>query len=544
MERLAQLKKPRRMKWMIALFLAALFAAGVAGTFSYGQPWDEGLEKEILLSNLREYAVLTGWENRVDALSSLDLVGRISESTERDHGMAAYYAFFPIYERMGDQTLVSMYAWHMYTFGISFVGAISVMLILKELYTSPLIWFAGTLSFFLTPRFFAESHYNNMDLTFISIILGMLLFLIRAAGNPSWKNLVPYAVFSGFLMNCRTPGIAIWAFGGFFLLAYQVIHHRPGKAIGKILGGFLLSVLFYYVLTPASWGDPVGFLKYCLENATHYTEWNKVIVYNGNMIQPAANGLPYSYLPKWILMTTPEHVLLLFAVSSIVYSIRLAGRVICVIRRDQVPVFTDRDYFAGMLLLLFWLPFAYLVYKSPSLVLYNGWRHCYFLYAPIILLFLYALDPESGIKKKKVSRMRVRLLSCVLILGLLSCAADLIHFHPYEYVYFNRIARNTLSVQGFEGDYWNVSVLGAVRHFEDEFYQGKKLKVALMVDAWGGQTETILNSEKLQIVSEAEADYFLFTTSALNNRMLTCGYKLVSGVEIDGYLISGVYTRE
>ena len=127
---------------------------------------------------------------------------------------------------------------------------------------------------------------------------------------------------------------------------------------------------------------------------------------------------------------------------------------------------------------------------------------------------------------------------------MLTTTVDLIHFHPYEYVYFNRIARSTLDIQGFEGDYWNVSVIEAARRFEAEHYQGKKLKVALMVDAWGGQEEAILNSDKLQIVDGPEADYYLFTTSALNNKLLTQGFKLISGVEIDGYLISGVYVGE
>ena len=494
MERLTQPGRPGWIRWTAVLLLLIMFVAGIASTFSYGMAWDEGLEKEILLSNIREYAALFGQEHRVDVLIKSDLVGKISESVERDHGMAAYYAFFPVYAATDTQALASMYAWHIYTFCIYFIGVVAVMLILKELFNNPLIWFGGTLSYFLTPRFFAESHYNNMDLTFISIILGMLLFLIKAARKPTWKYLIPYAVFSGFLMNCRTPGIAVWAFCGFFLVAFQVIRHASGAAYGKIIGGFILSIVVYLMLTPAIWGNPIEFLQYCLENATHYTQWNRVIIYNGNMILPSENGLPYSYLPKWILMTVPEYIMALFACSCAVYGIHLVKRALRITKKQSVPAFSDKDYFTGMLLLLFWVPFLFLVFKSPTLVLYNGWRHCYFLYAPIILVFLYVLEPEGNSKKRelKSSRVRTSLLYGVLILGMSATTVDLIHYHPYEYVYFNRIARSTLDVRGFEGDYWNVSIIEAVRRFEEEFYQGEKLKVAFMVDAWGGQDEAIL----------------------------------------------------
>ena len=546
MEQLTQSGKLRWIKWIAALLLLIMFAVGIATTFSYGMAWDEGLEKEILLSNIREYAALFHQEHKVDILIKSALVGKISESVERDHGMAAYYPFFPVYAAISSQPLASMYAWHIYTFCIFFIGVAAVMMILKELFSNPLIWFGGTLSYFLTPRFFAESHYNNMDLTFISIILGMLLFLIKTARNPSWKNLIPYAFFSGLLMNCRTPGIAVWAFCGFFLVAFQVIHRASCVTYVKILGGFILSIVVYLMLTPASWGNPIEFLQYCLDNATHYTQWDKVIMYNGNMIQPGLNGLPYSYLPKWILMTVPEYVVMLFACSCATFGIQLAKRALRIVKKQSVPPLGDKDYFTGMLLLLFWMPFLFLVCQSPTLVLYNGWRHCYFLYAPIILVFLYTLEPDGNSNRRAFisSRIRKPLLCGVLILGMLTTTVDLIHFHPYEYVYFNRIARSTLDIQGFEGDYWNVSVIEAARRFEAEHYQGKKLKVALMVDAWGGQEEAILNSDKLQIVDGPEADYYLFTTLALNNKLLTQGFKLISGVEIDGYLISGVYVGE
>ena len=101
-----------------------------------------------------------------------------------------------------------------------------------------------------------------------------------------------------------------------------------------------------------------------------------------------------------------------------------------------------------------------------------------------------------------------------------------------------------VEMEDFEGDYWNISTIPALRHFEKTCYQGEELKVALMVDAGGGQTEALMNSDRLRIVDESEADYFLFNVSALNDPSVLNEYELKSGLEQDGYLISGVYIRK
>ena len=532
------------MRLISVLLFAILFGISFMAVFSYGQPWDEQEEVGIFFSNMREYAVQAGLEDRISWFFEKYPVPRISESVEMDHGMAAYYALFPVYLMARLTAGAAMYVWHSYTFCIFFSGVIAVYLILRNLFSKPLIWFGGTLSYYLTPRFFAEGHYNSIDLVFVSFMLWMLYFLIRASRTMAWRYLVPYCFASAFLMNCRISGIAVWALGIFFVMVYQIIRRKRGIVYGKIAVSFFLSFLIYYALTPASWGRPVQFLQYCLENATHYSMWDHVVLFKGHMMQPAKNGLPYSYLPVWILITIPEHVLLLFALSCAVYGIRLMKRVSARFRNRPLPALSDSDFFAGMILLFFWLPFIYLVCKSHTLVLYNGWRHCYFLYVPVILHFMYVFESvpgdsvHSGFKAKKL------LLCGVLVVGLTSVTMDMIHYHPYEYVYFNRLGRSLFSTDGFEGDYWNVSTLGTLRHFEDECYHGEKLKVALMVDAGMGQTESLLNSEKIQVVDEPEADYYLFNYSALHNRSVLDGYEPVSWIERRGSVISGIYVKK
>ena len=534
------LARRRQRSLLTAVLFVMLFLVGLAATFSYGKPWDENIDVGNVMTNIRGYAAVVGLEEQARALTEGFHEAKIVEYVDRDHGMASYYGFFPIYLFTGFRTTETVYAWHIYTWVIFFSGVVAVYLFLKELFTSPVIWFGGMASFYLSPRFFAEGHYNNKDIVLAVLLIWMLYFLVRTARYGKWRDGILYAFFSALVMNCRIAGIPMWGAGAFFLALYRLLK-RKKEGWSAVVGGLLLSPVFWFVLTPAAWGNPIGLIQYSLEHSTHYGRWNRVIMFSGNLIRPAEYGVPRSYLAKWLLMTIPEHVLLLFGLSCAVCLFRLAKRIWVRLRHETVPPIPDRDYFAVLLMLLFWMPFAFLTYISPSLVLYNGWRHCYFLYAPFILLFSYALEPEE--KERKSSRIRYRLLCGVMIIGVISSAVDMIHFHPYQQVYFNRVARSLYAMEDYEGDYWNISNVAVLRRFEEECWQGETLKVALMVDTGAAQTEDMLNSKKLQVVDESEADYYLFNVSALYDKSVLAGYEPVSTVDVDGYIISGVFRR-
>lgn len=92
-------EKSARLKCFAVLMLIIMFASGLATTFSYGQTWDERTERVILLSNIREVLARIGREDMVISLPCGERSQRISESVDKDHGMAAYYGFSPFMPR-------------------------------------------------------------------------------------------------------------------------------------------------------------------------------------------------------------------------------------------------------------------------------------------------------------------------------------------------------------------------------------------------------------------------------------------------------------
>ena len=101
----------------VAIFFAALLIAGVIAGLDYGKTTDEGTEYAILESNAAEYACRLLGENSSIARRLTDGAVRISESIERDHGVSAYYPFYPIsvmLNRISPRAL--SLGWHAYTF--------------------------------------------------------------------------------------------------------------------------------------------------------------------------------------------------------------------------------------------------------------------------------------------------------------------------------------------------------------------------------------------------------------------------------------------
>ena len=81
---------------------------------------------------------------------------------------------------------------------------------------------------------------------------------------------------------------------------------------------------------------------------------------------------------------------------------------------------------------------------------YDGWRHIYYIYPPMIGFAMYAL---------KVARRRVRVALLVFFFIDMICASwFMLKNHPNQYVYFNILAGGYRNAKAnFDFDYWGMS---------------------------------------------------------------------------------------
>ena len=146
--------------------------------------------------------------------------------------------------------------------------------------------------------------------------------------------------------------------------------------------------------------------------------------------------LPYSYLPKWIFITTPLIILLLSITGFFFMFKRFIIRILNIKLTTQY--FNDlwrsknekKDLFILVSLASFFF-FAVLL----NVAMLSGWRHFYFLHIFIIYFAAFMLNLIFFQFKRK--KMNIFLFSFVNLIFIFFIFFQIIVFHPYQSLYFN-----------------------------------------------------------------------------------------------------------
>ena len=118
----------------------------------------------------------------------------------------------------------------------------------------------------------------------------------------------------------------------------------------------------------------------------------------------------------------------------------------------------DRRFWVGLAFLWLCLPLAtVMLLHFPVL---NEWRHFFFVYPALLIVALHGLDRLGGVVRSKA------LLSAALIAAHLPVAWFMVRSHPYQNVYFNRLAGPSMAViaENYDMDYWGLSYQRALEH--------------------------------------------------------------------------------
>jgi hypothetical protein len=442
---------------LTALFFIALTALGLVTAGDYGQPWDEPWEQDILRMNSNQYLAALGSERRAWLRSDMDAPesGLIADSEEKDHGACAYY---PLLGLVGSQTVsesARMLVWHLYTWLWFMAGAAALWLLCRRLGLSRVFSGLAVLFLMLSPRFFAQGHYNNKDIVLFSLVLLTLWLAVRLWEKPGFLRAMAFSLAGAAAANTKIIGLAVWGLCALFVLAYQLVKKRmTGRVWGVALVTLCSFAGLYALLTPALWPDPAGYLRYTLGNALSFSRWQNNVLFRGTVFHLRTESLPRYYLPYMMLVTTPLWIAVLagvgqlFATGQAVKAVRTRGQ--------------GGAAFLPMLVTLTWLvPFLYAVLGRP--VLYNGWRHFYFLYGPLLVLAAYGAHRLWVWLRARRSAWPRRIGAGALALCMAVTGARAALSHPNEYAFYNVLTSRMDVADELELDYWNVSVLPTLR---------------------------------------------------------------------------------
>ncbi|MCM1064150.1 MAG: hypothetical protein NC420_06690 [Eubacterium sp.] len=488
------------------IFLAGVLLAGLLTLFPYGSYLDQASHQRILYSNIKEYLLhLPGDPPGLVQEFTDHGVIEISVDEDRDHGMAVYYPAFAVWYIDKTSPWAGSHFWHAYTFLLVFWGMCSLFLLGRELFQDEGLSAFIVLLFFLTPRMFAESHYNNKDVILLSLTFTLFYWGKRMMKDVSFKNICMFAFTGALASNLKIVGI--WIFGalGLYILYYYIAAKRfNGQILAKAAGCILLWAALFILLTPACWPDMGSFFEYFFFSAVDYNLWHDYVLFNGKMLHRDYTGMPRKYLLVLMLYTIPIGILILSAwgcVAAAVDFIRRKGRCL-----EDIGYVLFMIIVGGVPLL-----FATLM-ATP---LYNGWRHFYFVYASVIMGAGYG---AFRLLKTAQAHGKTVLLKTGGLLYLILLAAGIAMNFPQEHSFYNLLAGRNVQ-ERFELDYWDLSVKQAYDSVL-EHAEGRAVTVSALnwPTMWGlDENQKVLPKKEQALISIVEewkdAEYVIINTT-------------------------------
>ncbi|MGB1243059.1 MAG: hypothetical protein ACPG49_11090, partial [Chitinophagales bacterium] len=309
----------------------------------------------------------------------------------------------------------------------------------------------ASLFFVIHPRIFAHSFFNPKDTIFVAAFIINLFYLVRFLKDTNFKNALLFALMCALLMNVRIIAIIVPPIMGLFF-GLQWYNQRFSAAyFKKIWMPLMLWLIAFIGLTiavnPVLWEHPLQEFLYTFSSMSKYN-WDMKLMYWGQFI--SATKLPWHYIPSWFLITTPVLFTLLFFYGTY-----------CVLRKVlQTRLQYGNDFnllFDCLMLTFFFAPLLAVILKQS--VMYDGWRHLYFLYVPFILIAIVGLKTLWVKAKAHYEEGKKNYLKGLCLFVTANIAFIIIHlavYHPYQQTYFNFLVGDSI-IRRFEMDYWGAT---------------------------------------------------------------------------------------
>ena len=468
---------------VVGAFFGVYFLAGLCLFRDYGVSWDEAeARSEGVLSWKyaleKEPALLTSRGRHYGVIFEMLLVA-IEKALNLSKDPRALY-----------------FMRHFVTFTMFYTGLVFFYRLGACLWNSRGWGLAGSFFLAMSPRIFADSFYNSKDIPFLAMMIISLYTLVRLLNEKTVSRTVSHAAVCALLTGMRIPGVMV--------ILMTVLFMAGGRKLLSLLALYLVLVSAGTVLIwPVLWDKPLYHFVSALRDMSRYG-WPGHVLYLGNEIK--ASSLPWHYIPVWIIISTPLSYMVCFVAGCFASAGSLSGRF------EWLRV--SRSH-CLILLAWFFIPLAAVViFKS---VLYDAWRQLFFIYPALILIALGGLSASFGWIREHCRGRLGTLIPAVIILAvsadLFSVARFMIRAHPYQNVYFNRLAGRDMNEikSRFELDYWGLSYRKAL---EEIVRRDADPKIKIFAANFPGEINSLLlapaDRRRLVYVQRPEeAKYFL-----------------------------------
>jgi hypothetical protein len=505
----------------VFLFFALLLVVGLIAFKDYGISWDEGVQRQY---GERVYRYITQGDERL----FLD--------RHRYYGPVIEGALYSLEQVLGlDDTRDVYLMRHLTIFLIFWAGVIFFYLLCRDELKSWRMGIIGSTFLILSPRIFAHSFYNSKDIPFLVMFIIGVYTLTKYLNRKTLFRAAIHGFACAVLIDIRIVGVLLPALTVLFLV-YEIIGRaRMRSDVGKIF----LSLVVYVAVTvpvtillwPTLWRDALHNFLRIFEGMRNFP-WEATILYLGSYIW--STKLPWHYIPVWIGVSTPITYLVLFAFGTFIVIRSLFAE------PPSVPARRTG------LLILAWLFLPVLFSIVSGAVLYDAWRHTFFVYPALLLLALVGLRGlwRSVSTRGHGGRSKAMAWGIVIlvVLNLATTCAFMVRYHPHQNVYFNALAGGVRGAESrFELDYWGLSYRKTLEHIL-KLDRGQYVRIHAAT-APGRYNADILpdgDRKRLVFLAEPYRAQYLITNFRWERGRDVPGPEIYA-VKIDGVKIAAVY---
>ena len=388
---------------------------------------------------------------------------------------------------------------HLATHIFFLVGASFGYVLIFRLFKNKFLASLGFMMFVFAPRLYAHSFFNSKDIPFMFMILITLTVcqISFEKNKPTLFFLTGLAC--GYATSIRIMGVMLGAFILLFLLIDLAIalskKEKPIKPVINILWFSVGFCALLYLGWPYLWKSPVHNLVESFNKLAHFDLSHGYALLNGYLVDWAK--VPWTYFPTWFLITNPELWLITGIAGIIWISVNFFKRPLTYLKNTR-----ERNFL--LYLMSFFTPILAVIFLHS--VLYNDWRHLYFVYPSFVLMAVYFID--------KMMHTRYKLIVqglCTLQLVLI--AYFMIQYHPFHQVYFNNFVSHKPGYLrlNYDMEYWGCSYKQGIDHLLASD-QSKTIKVNCDYMVLLANNISLLPEDersRIQYVEKNAADYYV-----------------------------------
>ncbi|GAA4741643.1 glycosyltransferase family 39 protein [Flavisolibacter ginsenosidimutans] len=489
----------RYRKPLVFLFFLGVLLLGLFIYRDYGISADEGISRTNAVITAK-YLVQRFVPAYAKSDSVLASVPNLHQWKDRDYGVAFELPAYLLEKalRLKDPRSIH-FLHHLCIFLVFWVGLWFFYLLAKERFNSWKVGLVGAILLLLSPRIFADAFYNSKDLVFMSFFIVSLYTLVRFLKSPNWRLALLHALACAITIDVRIMGILL-PLATVAIFVIDAMKNNSNLPMKKRMAALVLYsallVCIVILFWPFLWEAPLSNFLLAFKNMSKF-RWNNEVLYMGH-ITHAAN-LPWHYGPVWITITTPVVYTLLFLLGSILIVKNILANRLHLYRNNAQKL--DVIFLA-----FFYLPLAAVIVLHS--ILYDGWRHLFFLYPAFLLLALRGLVSGYAFLQKKRMTWPLRFATVVFFASLLRTVFFMITAHPYQNVYFSFLPAKTVE-KNFERDYWGLSFR---KSMEFVMNHDKSDTVYLQSPStWAEQNSELLKKEDQQRVRWINFDDSVYT---------------------------------